>query len=117
MIALVRIGAYCSTIIILDDPCVIKNAVCGIFPIPGGLQEDLFTPSLIYLIGLIWAHRIALREGWGSMGILLQGVAVMCVRLCDLKHSISANNFPTATGFGPNRLTTFILPVAALPTV
>ena len=88
------------------DPCVMKNAARGICPKLGKLQEDLFIvhfQSLRYLIGLIWANRIALRESWGSIEIPLQGVAVICVRFGDLAHSRSANNFPTVTGFGPNR--------------
>ena len=51
------------------DPCVMKNAARGIFPMLGKLQEDLFIvhfQSLRYLIGLIWANRIALRGKLGQ---------------------------------------------------
>jgi hypothetical protein len=58
----------------LDDPCVRKCSVWNLSYLRWAAGGFVHSPFLIYLIGLIWANRIALREGWGSMEILLQGV-------------------------------------------
>ena len=81
MIVLVRIGADCT---VLDHPCDKKCSVWNLSYLRWAAGGFIHSPCFIYLIGLIWANRIALREGWGSMEILLQGVWQW-------------------TGFGPNR--------------